>query len=332
MELFQQINQQNELIIPEGEVISIPENNNKANQFIEANTIAVSQEHLKNDTIIPVFSKDNETTISHPQFIETAERAVSKVFPNFRATSPAIRVSHIIKGRIPSAIGKPAKELLDHEKTIFYERMMFLIEIPAITQNVNGNELMLNIGGVRAYNKENLYSKKTIEKFKVFIGFKNMVCTNMCISTDGFKNEIRVSNVQELQDSMELLFYNYDQEKHLGNLERMSKFELGAEQVAHLIGKMKLYQYLNSKDKKLLFPIPFNDTQINTIAKNYYSDANFRCDVAGNINLWQLYNLMTEATKSSYIDSFLNRNSQAYELCQYLTNKLQNKEKDWLLI
>ena len=34
-----------------------------------------------------------------------------------------------------------------------------------------------------------LYSKKTVEKFKVFIGFKNLVCCNLCVSTDGFKSE-----------------------------------------------------------------------------------------------------------------------------------------------
>ena len=39
--------------------------------FIEANTKEVTIEHLKNDCIVPVFSKDNEITISHPHFIES---------------------------------------------------------------------------------------------------------------------------------------------------------------------------------------------------------------------------------------------------------------------
>lgn len=42
------------------------------NPFIEANTQEVSLEHLKKDCIIPVFSKDNESTISHYQFINQA--------------------------------------------------------------------------------------------------------------------------------------------------------------------------------------------------------------------------------------------------------------------
>ncbi len=30
-------------------------------------------------------------------------------------------------------------------------------------------------------------SERNLEKFKVFIGFKNLVCTNLCISSDGLK-------------------------------------------------------------------------------------------------------------------------------------------------
>ena len=39
--------------------------------FIEANTKAVDISHLREDCIVPVFSKDNELTISHQMFIET---------------------------------------------------------------------------------------------------------------------------------------------------------------------------------------------------------------------------------------------------------------------
>ena len=72
------------------------------------------------------------------------------------------------------------------DKTIYFERMMFCFEIPTIYEDIAGNRLNLTIGGVRAYNHMNLYSKKGAEKFKVFIGFKNLVCCNMCVSTDGY--------------------------------------------------------------------------------------------------------------------------------------------------
>ena len=110
--------------------------------FIEANTREVNVEHLKNDCVVPVFSKDNEITISHPSFIETAWEAAHQVFRNENIEEPSIRVSHVIKGRIPEAIHKPVKDLLDEDKTIYYERMMFCFEIPSIHEDVGGNRFI----------------------------------------------------------------------------------------------------------------------------------------------------------------------------------------------
>lgn len=55
--------------------------------FIEANTKEVSVGHLKNDCIIPVFSKDNEVTISHHGFIEIVCDAANEVFRGERVDS-----------------------------------------------------------------------------------------------------------------------------------------------------------------------------------------------------------------------------------------------------
>jgi len=230
----------NTQIIPTVEVIT---NISKGN-FIEANTEKVSLAHLKKDCIIPVFSKDNESTIAHFEFIEKARDAIQELFPDIQVNEPNIRVSHVIKGRIPSAIGKPAKELLSHEKTIYYDRCAFMIELPQITEIVNGNTLSLSIGGVRAYNQENLYSKKSFEKFKVFIGFKNSVCTNLCISSDGFSNTIRIASTAELEGKMIELFTGYNKEKHLGNMELMSNYYLTEKQFAHFVGKSRMIIYL----------------------------------------------------------------------------------------
>ena len=183
--------------------------------FIEANTKQVSLYHLKNDCITPVFSKDNEVTISHQSFIETVLGAAHRMFPQEVIDAPDIVVSHTIKGRIPEAIHKPVNQLLETDKTIYYERMAFCFEIPTIYEDVAGNRLNLSIGGVRAYNHENLYSRKTVEKFKVFIGFKNLVCCNLCVSTDGFKSELRVMGVQDLFDATLRLFREYDAERHV---------------------------------------------------------------------------------------------------------------------
>ena len=74
-----------------------------ANHFIEANTQEVTLNHLKNDCITPVFSKDNELTINHAQFVETIQDAAQSFFSGEKVEQATIRTSHIIKGRIPEA-------------------------------------------------------------------------------------------------------------------------------------------------------------------------------------------------------------------------------------
>lgn len=131
----------------------------KVNHFIEANTELVELSHLKHDCITPVFSKDNELTISHPQFIETVYDAATSFFQREQIEQPDIRCSHVVKGRTPEAIHKPANQLLESDKTIYYERCAFSLDIPTVYETVGGNKLNLSIVGVRAYNRENLYSK-----------------------------------------------------------------------------------------------------------------------------------------------------------------------------
>lgn len=101
--------------------------------FIEANTIESSFEEIRNDHIIPVFIKDNEPLISHSDFIQTTMNAVQDYYANETILKPNIRVSHPIKGRVPNAKNKAANELFEHEKTLYYERMAFIIEIPSIS-------------------------------------------------------------------------------------------------------------------------------------------------------------------------------------------------------
>ena len=135
---------------------------------------------------------------------------VQNLFPDFEIAEPEIRVSHQVKGRTPSAIGKPAKELLEEEKTIYYERCAFLIELSQVKEVINNNLLTLSIGGVRSLNQENLYNKKSLEKFKIFIGYQNKVCTNLCVSTDGFSNEVRIGSAIDLEQNIIELAKGYD--------------------------------------------------------------------------------------------------------------------------
>src|SRR5687768_2852858 len=98
--------------------------------FIQANTEEASLHDLKHKHIIPVYVKDNEPLIGHYDFIEATWEVASHVYGDGNVASPLVRVSHPIKGRVPEARNKPAAELMDHEKTLYYERMMFLLEVP----------------------------------------------------------------------------------------------------------------------------------------------------------------------------------------------------------
>ena len=301
--------------------------------FIEANTKKVSFQHLKDDCIVPVFSKDNEITISHPNFIETMWEAANKVFSNESIDMPEIRVSHIIKGRTPEAIHKSVKDLLEEDKTIYYERMMFCFEIPSIHEDINGNRLNLTIGGVRAYNHENLYSKKGMEKFKIFIGFKNMVCCNMCVSTDGFKSELKVIDVHGLLNAAIQLFQDYNVAKHLYYMGTFKDNYMTEHQFAQFLGKSRLYQYLPPEQKKKLPQMLMTDTQASIVAKSFYNDENFSLpDNQGEISMWNVYNLLTGANKTSYIDNFLDRAYNATQLADGLNKALYgDNEYSWFI-
>ena len=69
--------------------------------FLEANTLEVTMQHLKEDCITPVFAKDNELTIPHPAFIDTVYDAANAFFSGESIDKPDIRVSHIIKEESP---------------------------------------------------------------------------------------------------------------------------------------------------------------------------------------------------------------------------------------
>ena len=301
----------------------------KSTPFIEANTENVSLSHLKEGCIIPVFSKDNEITISHAEFIESAYKAISTMFPNEIIDKPEIRTSHLIKGRTPDALHVPAKELLDHQRTMYYERMAFVFRIPSITQTINGDELVLTVGGVRSYNLENLYNKKSLEKFKFFIGFKNMVCCNLCISTDGFQDEVKTTNTLDLTNRIISGIDAYDPNYHLSQMRELVNYSLTEKQFAQIIGKSRLYNYLPKNEKQNLPELLLNDAHISTIAKDYYNDESFCREANGDINLWNMYNLFTGANKSSYVDTFLDRGVNAFNFSKGISNVLSGSNSDY---
>jgi hypothetical protein len=307
---------------------------NQSNQsFIVANTKALEISELRDTHIIPVFPATNEPLISHYQLIESLADIALQEFPMDRILEPKVRVSHPIKGRIPEAKHKKASELEPWEETLYYERMMFTMEIPTITSEVAGNQLSLSIGAVKAYNLDNVYSKRTNmgQQFKLFIGFQNRVCTNLCVSTDGFLHETNISSISQLQHAIRHLIQRYRIDDDLNQLSSMDKVQLSETQFAQVMGRARMYKYLPEGEKSGIQPMLMGDQQLGMVVRNYYEDDNFSRREDGSISLWRMHNLLTGANKQTYIDQFLDRAVNATDFAVELTKDLTGNKQSWYL-
>jgi hypothetical protein len=299
--------------------------------FIEANTVEMEYQEIKDRHIIPVFIKDNEPAISQIEFIDVVQDVASS-FYQVGNLIPDIRVSHPIKGRVPEARNKPAMDLLEWEKTLYYERIAFVIEMDNVSQKIDGSLLKLTVGGIKAYNQDNLYnSKGAAEHFHFFVGFQNTVCCNLCIWTDGIKQMIKASSSDQLYKEIRKVLEEYDAVNHLSSIERFTNMDLSEHQFAQLLGRARLYNYLPNEKKKEIPALSFTDTQISTVADLYYSDENFSRNSSDSISLWKLYNLFTGANKSSYIDKFMARGANAFEFVDQIAETLETGQDNWFL-
>lgn len=298
----------------------------KRSPFIEANTTGVSLDHLRNECIIPTFAKDNEVCISHQSFIESVYEATRDFYQGETVEIPSIRVSHIIKGRIPEAINKRVDQLLDSDKTMYYERMIFNIEIPTIHREVNGNHLNLSITGCKSYGRDNLSGRMTAQKFSMAVGFLNLACTNQCLSTDGYKEEVKATSSSDLYQYTLDLFKQYNVAKHIHLMQSLGDTMLTEHQFCQILGRMRLYNYLPQHQQRELPRLLITDSQINNVARQYIHDDHFAAN-NGEISMWKFYNLITGANKSSYPDTFLSRSVNATEICEGLTQALNQKDQ-----
>ena len=310
-------------LLPNGVAIS-----SSSQPFIEANTVDMSVKELEEQHIIPVWTTTNEPLISHMEFIETVWETTHKLFPQETIFKPNIRVSHPIKGRIPEAKHKAASQLEPWESTIYYERMMFVIEIPGITQTINGNQLNLTVGGVKSYNLDNLYSKRTQadQRFQMFIGFQNKVCCNLCVWSDGIREELGIKNLNQLGYASENMIQQFNLEKQLKAMQQFTSIQLSETEFAQLVGRSRMYKHLPDNIRKDIPAMLLGDQQLNTVVKDFYKDSNFGCETGGDISLWEFYNLLTGANKSSYIDTFVERTVNAHDFSNgIIQHKTQSK-------
>ena len=218
--------------------------------FLEANTNAITFEELAEQCVVPTWA-NQELTISHQDFISTVHDAACNIFAGETINNPEIRVSHIVRGRIPSALNKRSSELLEC---------------------INGQRLELCVGGVRNYSDLNLYrANRGMEKFTVFIGWRVNVCSNQVLTGDGVKLSFEVMSLHDLYKAVLDLFYNFNLDNDIQLLQSLTQMRLSETQFAQIVGRMRLYQALPSHLQRELPKLLITDSQINNVCRDYYS-------------------------------------------------------------
>ena len=299
--------------------------------FLEANTNTITLEELAEQCVVPTWA-NQELTISHQDFINTVHDAACNVFAGETINSPEIRVSHIVRGRTANSLHKRTSELLESEKTQFYQRLAFAFTIPSLHECIDGQRLELCIGGVRNYSDLNLYrANRGMEKFTIFIGWRVNVCSNQVLTGDGVRLNIEVMSLHDLYKAVLDLFYNFNLEKDIQLLQSLTQTRLTESQFAQIVGRMRLYQALPSYLQREIPKLLITDSQINNVCRDYYNNPNFG-HKDNTISLFDFHNLLTEANKSSYIDSYVQRGINATEVTVGISRALQgDSEYSWFL-
>ncbi len=302
---------------------------NKHPNFIESNTQAITLEEIADKCIVPTFS-DNTLTISHQDFCMAVYNAAEQVFG--KLTPIECRVSHQINGRIPTALYKKTNELADNEKTIYYQRLAWIAKVGNLVRNIDGQEIHLTIGGVRAYSDDKLYNRPSALKFKIFVGWQVRVCSNLMLQTNGYSGTIECMTQSDIHQKALELFSSFDPEKdnNLNALAELQDTRMTEEQFCHIIGRMRLLQALPVAQQKAIPQFILGDQAINESVRQYVTNPNFgRKNGDDGISTWDFMQLLTEAAKGSYIDRWLDRNANSIEFSQGIRKALRYEETDY---
>jgi hypothetical protein len=306
--------------------------------FIESNTSGITLEELKRTCIVPSF-RDNTLTISHQNFAENVLGAAMDYFNGETFGELECRVSHPINGRIPTALHKKATELTDEEKTIYYQRLAWIAKVSSCTRNIDGQEIHLTIGGVRAYSEDKLYNRPSALKFKIFVGWQVRVCSNLMLQTDGFSGTIDCMTSADINQKALELFSRFNPEKdnNLNALAQLQDTRLTEDQFCHIIGRMRLLQALPVAQQREIPQFLLGDQVINESTRQYVVNSSFGRKKPGNdgtISTFDLMQLLNEAVKSSYIDKWLERNVNCTEFATGIRKALRHQDTegyDWFL-
>ena len=146
----------------------------------------------------------------------------------------------------------------------------------------------------------------------MFVGFQVKVCSNLCIATDGAVLELDALNTDDIFIKVVNLISGFNQDAWTEKLEKLAQTFITRESFEQIIGRLRLQLY----DPKSELDNLLGDQQMGHVVRGYFTNPDFKADDDGSISLWNVYNLLTEANKSSYVDKYLSRASMVYNLLE----------------
>ncbi len=302
------------------------------NPFILGSTTSIELTDLEQNYLTPVYAKDCCEVISHGNFIRTLLSAVKAHFPNETVADPKIRVSHQLMMRNHSGVGKLIEQLDDIDTSSYFQRLITMIEIPSIKQNVNGNELNLQVVAIHSFHELNLLSSSTNQRQNISlgIGFVNSVCSNLCLSTDGVNSTIKVYNTDELYKYALDLFGQYNPARHLEQMRLLRETKMNTSPFSQFLGKCRLYAAMpQSLKTELDLPeVTLLEAQLNSACRDFFVDENFRADENGEISLWSFYSLLTNF-KNSPIVPFIDRSVNIFDISVGVSRAINGTDNRW---
>lgn len=210
--------------VPEAQIVSvepfpIATEEEAPTPFIEANSAAVSWKELTEESILPSYA-DGEIVVPHSHFIQALVMAVHDALPQDTFGPVEIRASHLTQGRVPSAIYKKTSELLESDKTKYWERICFCVQITSRQTYILGEPATLTFGGCRSLQDINFHGRKTSEVFQAYISYRAKICSNLMISLqDGLKDKIEATGPAEIYAAAYQLFSQFNAVENLKSLD-----------------------------------------------------------------------------------------------------------------
>lgn len=315
-------------------LVSVAEEQEEIPAFIEANTSAVTWKDITEDSILPSYA-DGEIVVPHSHFIQAVVMAAHDALPNDTFGPLEMRASHLTQGRIPSAIYKKTSELLESDKTKYWERICFCVQVKSRQTNILGEPATLTFGGCRSLQECNFHSRKTSELFQCYISYRARICSNLMISLqDGLKDRIEASGPAEIYAAAYQLFSQFNAEENLRSLDGLGRTSITVEQFTHLIGKLRYYNCLSTAAKKELpFQIELGDSQVYAATRNFVN-SHFGINGRDSLDLFNTLNCFNQSVKTnSYLHNFLSKNANCTTLIQGIQRSIEgiNHDYDWLL-